>query len=81
MNTASTDSVTDEFASNLQVCFEILLYLSSRLARLKPGETLAYTTSDPEAGDKIQLWCDERGYTLLESGTSEDGRQRFLIQK
>jgi TusA-related sulfurtransferase len=81
MQTASSEPASDEFASNLQVCFEILLYLSSRLTRLKPGETLAYITSDPEAEDKIQSWCDERGYTLLESGPSEDGRQRFLIQK
>lgn len=71
----------DEFASNLQVCYEILLYLSSRLARLKPGETLSFVTSDPEAEDKIPEWCDARGYTLLSSGPSEDGRQRFLIQK
>jgi TusA-related sulfurtransferase len=71
----------DEFASNLQVCYEILLYLSSRLARLQPGETLAFTTSDPEAEEKIPEWCDARGYTLLESGLSDDGRLRFVIQK
>jgi len=81
MTLSTTQPINDEFASNLQVCFEILLYLSSRLTKLQPGETLAFTTGDPEAGDKIPPWCDERGYTLLSSGSSEDGRQRFLIQK
>lgn len=71
----------DQFASNLQVCYEILLYLSSRLTRLQPGETLAFTTSDPEAEEKIPEWCDMRGYTLLASDLLDDGRRRFLIQK
>ena len=71
----------DSFASNLEICYEILLYLSSRLARLKPGERLEFITGDAEASEKIPPWCDARGYTLLESGPSDDGRQRFLIQK
>jgi TusA-related sulfurtransferase len=71
----------DTFDSNLEICYEILLYLSSRLARLKPGEALEYITGDPEAGEKIPPWCDARGYTLLKSGPTPDGRQRFLIQK
>ena len=72
---------TDQFATNLEICYEVLLYLSSRLAKLQPGETLAFVTSDPEAAEKIQSWCDARGFTLLESGPSDDGRQRYLIQK
>jgi TusA-related sulfurtransferase len=72
---------TDKFDSNLQVCYEILLYLSSRLARLQPGSVLEFISGDTEAGEKIAAWCDVRGYTLLESGVSADGRTRFLIQK
>lgn len=75
------ETPADTFASNLQVCYEILLYLSSRLARLKPGESLEFITGDSEAAEKIPEWCDARGYTLLGSGFAPDGRHRFLIQK
>jgi TusA-related sulfurtransferase len=78
---SNVDQPTDLFASNLQVCYEILLYLSSRLARLSPGETLEFITGDSEAAEKIQEWCDTRGYILLSSDAAADGRQRFLIQK
>ena len=83
----STESGDDQpqiagsFASNLEICYEILLYLASRMGRLKPGERFEYITSDADAAEKIPPWCDMRGYTLLESGPSTDGRQRFVIQK
>jgi TusA-related sulfurtransferase len=71
----------DSFSTGMQICYEVLLYLSSRLARLKPGDALEFITDDPEAGDKISDWCDARDYTLLGQETLSDGRQRFLIQK
>ncbi len=71
----------DSFATGLEICYEVLLYLSSRLARLKPGDVFEFTTSDPEAGDKIPPWCETRGYTLLSTQVLPDGRQRFLIRK
>ncbi len=74
-------SPQDAFSTGLDVCFEVLLYLSSRLARLKPGETLEFIARDPGAEDKIQSWCDARGYTLQQTERLSDGRQRFLIQK
>lgn len=74
-------SPQDTFASGLDVCYEVLLYLSSRLARLKPGETLEFITSAARAEDKIAAWCESRDYTLLASELLPDGRRRFLIQK
>lgn len=71
----------DGFDSTMEICYEILLYLSSRLARLKPGDIFEFTTSDPTAEEKIPSWCDLREYTLLQHETLPDGRQRFLIQK
>jgi TusA-related sulfurtransferase len=71
----------DTFASGLQICYEVLLYLSSRLSRLKPGEVLEFISDDPEAADKIPEWCDARDYTLLRQEPLLDGRTRFLIQK
>ena len=83
MAEASTpaDAPHDTFASGLEICYEILLYLSSRLNRLRPGEVFEFVTSDPQAGDKIPAWCDVRGYTLLDSQPLPDRRQRFLIRK
>ena len=75
------ESPQDAFSTGLDVCFEVLLYLSSRLARLKPGETLEFIARDPGAEDKLQSWCDVRGYTLQLSEPLPDGRHRFLIQK
>ena len=71
----------DSFDSNLQICYEILLYLSSRLARLQPGAVMEFISGDLEAGEKVASWCEMRGFTLLESGLASDGRLRFLIQK
>ncbi len=81
MSNRSIQSPQDAFSTGLNVCFEVLLYLSSRLARLQPGETLEFIARDPGAEDKIQEWCEARGYTLLLSEPLPDGRQRFLIQK
>jgi TusA-related sulfurtransferase len=83
MSEASTqDGVPhDTFASGLDICYEVLLYLSNRLSRLERGQVLAFVTSDPEATDKIPAWCDVRGYTLLASQVLPDRRQRFLIRK
>jgi TusA-related sulfurtransferase len=74
-------SPQDTFVSGLDVCYEVLLYLSSRLARLKPGETLEFITSAARAEEKITDWCEMREYTLLVSELLPDGRRRFLIQK
>ncbi len=54
------DAPRDTFATGLEICYEVLLYLSSCLARLKPGEVLEFITADPEAADKIPAWCDAR---------------------
>jgi len=83
MSEASTpaDAPHDTFASGLEICYEVLLYLSSRLSRLKPEEIFEFVTSDPDAGEKIPTWCDARGYTLLDNQPLPDGRQRFLIRK
>ncbi len=80
-------SLTDElpigetFASNLEICYEVLLYLSSRLARLKAGEALEYLSADPSAEAKIRAWCDARAYTLAACEQLLDGRWRFVIQR
>lgn len=76
-----TEAPTDSFASNIEICYEILLYLSSRLAKLAPGETLEFITGDPGANEKIPEWCEARAYTLRSSHLLPDGRWHFLIQK
>ena len=81
MSNVPVEIPDDTFATGLTVCYEILLYLSSRLARLKVGETLEFITDDPEAGDKIPPWCETREYMLLDNQALSNGRRRFLIQK
>jgi TusA-related sulfurtransferase len=71
----------DTFESNLEICYEVLLYLSSRLAKLKPGEMFEFITGDLSASEKIPEWCDQRGYSLLTSESLPDARLRFLIKK
>ncbi len=75
------DQPQDTFRSDIQVCYEVLLYLSSRLAKLQPGELFAFVTSDPDAADEIEPWCEMHSYTLLSVETLPNSRQRFLIRK
>lgn len=76
-----SETAQDYFASNMEICFEILLYLSSRMGKLKAGETFEFITSDPAAIDKIPLWTEQREFDLLTSELLPDGRYRFLIRK
>jgi TusA-related sulfurtransferase len=74
-------AVHDSFATGLEICYEVLLYLSSRMARLQPGEILAFVTDDPDADDKIRSWCETHDHTLLYNRALPDGRRKFLIRK
>ena len=76
-----SESVQGHFTCNMEICFEILLYLSSRMGKLKAGETFEFITSDPEALDKIPPWTEQREFDLLSSDLLADGRYRFLIRK
>lgn len=74
-------AIHDSFTTRLEICYEVLLYLSTRMARLQPGEILEFVTDDPNAGDKIHSWCEERDHALLSSEPLPDDRRRFLIRK
>ncbi|PJF42327.1 MAG: hypothetical protein CUN50_04625 [Candidatus Thermofonsia Clade 1 bacterium] len=81
MSPSPEPPIGETFASSLEICYEVLLYLSSRLARLKDGEALEYFSGDPSAEAKISAWCDARGYHLRACEPLPDGRWRFVIQK
>lgn len=81
MSLSAEPPIGATFDSNLEICYEVLLYLSSRMARLKAGEALEYISGDPEAEAKIKAWCDARDYTLTLCEQLPDGRWRFVIQK
>jgi len=69
----------DLFESNLAVCYEVLLYLSSRLMRLPPGAPFTFVTADPNAAEAIPPWCDLRGFSLLSAQRESDGRWKFEL--
>lgn len=71
----------DSVATSLEICYEVLLYLSGRLHKLAPGQTLEFVTSDPTADEKIPAWIEAREYELLDMSALPDGRLRFLIRK
>ncbi len=71
----------DRFETDLEVCSEVMLYLNSLMGRLQPGQTLAFTSSDPNARREIVDWAALRGYDLLAVESLEDGRTRFLIRR
>jgi TusA-related sulfurtransferase len=69
------------FASDLEICYEVLLYLSSRLRQVAPGQTLEFVSGDPQAEEKVCAWIEQREYVLLDHSRLPDGRWRFLIQR
>lgn len=71
----------DQWATDLAVCFEVKLYLASLMHKLKPGEILAFISSDPQAEDELSEWVSLRGYDLLMIEQLDDKRTRFLIQR
>jgi TusA-related sulfurtransferase len=71
----------DHFSTTLEVCYEVLLYLNSRMAKLQPGEVLEFDTTDPGAQNEIPGWCDLRGYTLVSIEPISDTQWRYKIQK
>jgi len=73
--------VADSFTSGLEVCFEILLYLNSRMRHLAPGQCFEFITTDSQARDRVADWCDLRGYTLLTAEPTPENGWRLLIQK
>ncbi len=75
------DTITDSFTSGLEVCFEILLYLNSRMRHLAPGDCFEFISTDPEARERVAEWCDLRGYCLLSSEAMLENGWRLLIQK
>ena len=75
-------SLANSFATDMLVCYEIRLYLSSRLAKLPVGEPFEFLTTDRDAPVAVPEWCDQRGYTLISIERAEsrsDGRSRFVI--
>jgi len=71
----------DTFSTHLKVCYEVLLYLNSRLAKLHSGDVLEFVSDDPNAVDEIANWCDLRGYSLLSVDALPTAQWRFLIRK
>lgn len=72
---------TDHFATDLEVCYEVKLYLAGRMQKLAAEAILEFVSSDPNAAQEIEEWVFLRGHHLLKSEPLPDGSTRFLIQK
>lgn len=71
----------DSFSTRLEVCYEVLLYLASRMQHLAPGETMEFVSCDPHAHTEILNWVELRDYELLEVEALPDGQTRFLMRR
>ena len=72
---------SESFSTELAVCYEVLLYLASRMAKLAPGETLEFISCDPQSRDEVTEWTALREYELLSVEDLSNGRIRFLIRR
>lgn len=73
--------MSETFSTNLEVCYEVLLYLSWLMQKLPAGETLEFIASDPNAENEIVEWVAMRGYELVAAKVLEDGKTRFVIRR
>lgn len=73
--------MSETFSTGLEVCYEVLLYVSWLMQKLPEGETLEFIASDPNAQSKIEPWIDLSGYELVHVEVLQDGKTRFLIRR
>lgn len=70
-----------QFSTQLDVCYEIKLYLASLMHKLAPGDVLEFISTDPNAQYELEEWVTLRGHDLIESQPLDAHRTRFLIRK
>ncbi len=73
--------MSETFSTGLEVCYEVLLYVSWLMQKLPEGETLEFIASDPNARNKIEPWIELSGYELVHVEVLQDGKTRFLIRR
>jgi TusA-related sulfurtransferase len=71
----------DSFTTDMNVCYEVLMYLAGLMNKLPEGDVLEFITSDPNAEAEIRPWIELREYTLVSVDTQPDGKKRFLIRR
>ena len=76
-----TFHVNDSFEMGLEVCTEVLLYLSSRMQTLAQGDVLEFVSSDPNAATQIIPWAEMRAFELLDITQIDDTHTRYLIRR
>ncbi|MBZ0307240.1 MAG: sulfurtransferase TusA family protein [Anaerolineae bacterium] len=73
--------MSETFSTGLEVCYEVLLYVSWLIQKLPEGEILDFTASDPNARNKIEPWAELNEYELVRVEVLQDGKTRFLIRR
>jgi|GEM_PF-3801198 len=75
------DNLAGSFSSGLEVCFEIKLFLASRIEPLEDGAVFEFISAHPNAKAEVEPWVYERGYDLLEVQDLDNNQTRFLIRR
>jgi len=71
----------DTFSTRLEVCYEVLLFLASRMQKLAAGQILEFISCDPDAEPEISAWVALHNYELVQIEPLADGQTRFLIRR
>ncbi len=71
----------ETFTTDLNVCYEVLLYLAWLMQKLPEDELLEFIASDPNAENEITAWVELRGYVLVSVEHLENSKIRFLIRR
>lgn len=77
----TTQTEQHTFATDLEICYEVLLFLASRMAKVAPGDALTFISADPDAAAKVEEWCAYRGFVLEEATVIDAGHTRLVIRK
>jgi len=55
----------DEWDAGAMGCGELVVELKFRMAKLRPGQILHLTASDPGAREDLPAWCRMTGHALV----------------
>lgn len=71
----------EPFRCGLPVCYEVKLYLATRINQLAEGQVLEFISPDPNAAHELDDWAALRGYEIIDTQPLDNQQTRFLIRR